>query len=301
MQLQNDIKINEYSVIPQKISESQLKQKRLLLSLALFQDEIEYAIIDLGTHSIYTTGIYCSSQKKIAPHEILFLINDFIHHYHLHQYPFKHIHFICSFPHFTFCPAEFYVPENKYKLLNYVHPVQLNETILNNNFNNIKIIYSIPQDIYNSILKIFPSVKLFHSSTSMMNIFFHHPLLIHSKIWTHIHPNYIEIIAKNHKEFLFYNTFDIQTSLDILYYLLFCIEQLQLNPKETTVHISGNISPEHSIFKLLPRYIYSIQLVHHHPKIHILPIDSSLISHYHFITLNHYLCVLSQENTKAKE
>lgn len=301
MYLQSDIKIDEYSVIPEKISEKELNKKNLLLSLSLFQDEIEYAIIDTNTHSVYATGNYSSAQKKFAANETLFLINDFIHRYHLHQFTFKHIHILYSSPHFTFCPTEFYLPDKKNILLNYVHPTQPNELIYVDTFENIKIIYSIPQNIHNAFLQTFPSAKISHTATSMLNIFFYHPILIHSKIWANVHPNYIEIIAKNNKQFLFYNTFDIQTSLDILYYLLFCLEQMNLQPKDTDVYLSGNISAEHSIFQLIPKYFHSTQIVHHHPKLHILPLHPSIISNYHFITFNHHLCVLSQENTRAEK
>lgn len=301
MYLQNDIKINEYSVLPDKISEKDLNKKNTLLSFSIYQDEIEYAIIDVDTHSVYATANYSSTQKKFSSNEVLFLINDFIHRYHLHQYTYKHVHVLYSSPHFTFCPSEFYLPDKKDDLLRYVHPLQPNEGVHVDSFENIKIIYSIPQNLYSSLLQIFPAAKISHTATAMLNIFFSHPVLVNAKIWATIHPNYIEIIAKNNKQFLFYNTFDVQTSLDILYYLMFCTEQLQLQPKDTDIYLSGNLSNNHTIFQITSKYFHTVQIVHHHPKLHVLPIHSSLISHYHFITFNHHLCVLYQENTRAEK
>lgn len=301
MQLQGDIKINDYSVIPHKIGYNELKQKKLLLSLSVFQDELESAIIDMDTNSVYATSIYTSVQKKFSSKELSFLLNDFIHRYHLHQISFRNVHLIYSSPYFALCPVEFYLPEKKTILLNYAHPVYPNEHLLTNNFENIKVLYTVPHYIYNDLLQLFPSAKFFHSATAMMNVFFYHPLLVHSKIWIHVHPNYIEIIAKNKKQFLFYNAFDIQTSLDILYYILFCIEQLDVRAKDTDVFLSGNISLQHSIFQVLQKYVHSVQLVHHHPKLHILPIEASVISNHHFVTFNHYLCVSFQENIRAEK
>ncbi len=300
MQLQSDIKIEEYSIVPHKVSEKELRQKTLLLSLSIFQDELESAIIDLETHSVYTSAIYSSTQHKFSNNELSFLLNDFIHRYHLQTIAFKNIQIICSTPHFTICPAEFYLPENKHELLRFTQPITSDEHILVNDFESIKILYTIPQSLHNNLIQLFPSAKLYHSSTSLSYILFYHPLLNHSKLWIHLHPNYIEVIAKEQKQFLFYNTFDTQTSLDVLYYILFVIEQLKFSPQETDVYISGNISLKHSIIQLLHKYLHSVQILHHHPKLHILPLNTSLLSHHHFITLNHHLCASSQANTKAE-
>jgi len=300
MLLQSDIKISGYTAIPHKVSEKELQQKTLLLTLSIFQDEIECAIIDSASNSVISSSSYSSSQKKFSDNELLFLINDFIQRYHLQQLKYSTIQIIVSSPHSTLCPLEYYLPEQKEKLLKYVHPVSPNEIILTNDFENIKIIFSISQNLYHNLQQIFPSAKFYHSCTSMMHIFFYHPYLIHSKIWLHIHPNYIEVISKDNKQLLFYNSFEIKTTLDILYYTLFSVEQLGFTPAETDVFISGNLSTNHTIFQLLQKYLHSVQLVTHHPKLHILPADSLLLSHHHFITLNHYLCVSYQESVKEE-
>lgn len=298
MQILNDINIKEYS--QQKWTREELSQKNLLLSLSVFQDELEYAIIDLESNNVYSTALYSSASKKFTDNELMFLLNDFIHRYHLNQNLFKQIHIIFSSSHFTLCPTEFYVPEKKHLLLQFAHPVKPDEQILAGSFENIKVIYSTQQKLHNDLLQLFPSAKIFHSSIAMMDLFFYHPLLIHSSFWIHIHPNYIEVMAKQNRTLLFYNMFDIQTASDILYYVLFSLEQLKLLPKDTDVFISGNISLQHTIFQLLQKYVHSVQVLHHHPKLHILPVNSDLISHHHFITMNHYLCVSYQENTKAE-
>lgn len=301
MQLQNDIKINEYSVIPHKITEKKLKEKKLLLTLSLFQDEMEMAITDASDNSVYTSCSYISNQAKFTQNEQIFFLNDFIHRYHLHQYDFQKIYIILSTPHFTLCPSEFYISEKKELLLNYVHPIQMEELAFADSFESVKILYTIDKSIHQNLLQVFPSAHIVHSATAMMNIFFYHPLLVHSKIWIHIHPNYIEVMAKDNRQLLMYNTFDIQTSVDILYYILFCIQQLNYSYKETDVFLSGNISAQHTVLRLLSKYVHSVQIVHHHPKLHILPVESLLISHHHFITLNYHLCVSFQANTKAEK
>lgn len=301
MLLQSDIKINEYAIASGKVSEKELKQKNLLFQLSVFQDEIESAIMDINNHSVYYSYAFVSTQKKFSNNELLLLINDLLTRYHLQQYNLKEIRIIYSSSHFVLCPEEFYLSDKKNLLLNFVHPVSADEIILNNSFENIKIIFSIPSNIHQNLLQIFPSAHLLHSSASMLNIFYHHPFLLHSKIWAHIHPNYIEVVAKDNKQLLFYNTFEVQNSLDILYYLLFCMQQLKFDPKETDLFVSGNLSLQHTVFQLLQKYVHSVHLIHHHPKLHILPIDAALISHHHFITLNHYLCESFQANTKAEK
>ncbi len=72
------------------------------------------------------------------------------------------------------------------------------------------------------------------------------------------HDSFTCIISKNGKLELC-NTFSFKTSEDFIYYILFCFEQLALNPDETHITLSGYISEEDANFQQLYTYIRNIK------------------------------------------
>ncbi len=301
MYLNTDITISEYSAFGKKYILKDIEKKNtLLLTLSIFQDEIEASIADLQNNNIYWSVSYLS-QKKFSNEAAEYFVADFIHRFNLQKITFKEVLVIYGSHCYTFCPAAFYISEKKEELLKLNHIVRSEDLILTDSYDNIKIIHSIPTQIHQNLLQVFPQAKLYHSSTAMLNIIFSHPSLFSADIWVHIHSGYIEVITKKGTDFLFYTTFDTQTPLDVLYYILFSIEQIKCEPSQTDIFISGNISLDHSIFQLLKKYIRSLQVLSHNHKLHILPTDNKIISHHHFITINFYLCALYQENIKAEK
>ncbi|MAZ29486.1 MAG: hypothetical protein CL868_20725 [Cytophagaceae bacterium] len=57
------------------------------------------------------------------------------------------------------------------------------------------------------------------------------------------------------------NTFDYQAPEDFAYHILFCIEQLQLDPEKIMLRLYGAIEPDGEIFDLLYKYIRNVELI----------------------------------------
>ena len=62
------------------------------------------------------------------------------------------------------------------------------------------------------------------------------------------------------KETVFYNTFEFVSREDIIYYILFTVDQLNLNPEETPIVISGKISKEDEYYKIIYKYIRNVSI-----------------------------------------
>ena len=72
-----------------------------------------------------------------------------------------------------------------------------------------------------------------------------------------------EIIRKYFKDnkLIFYNAFDYESPEDILYYLLFCLSQLNLDVEKTHVLCYGDINLDYKLYNLLYTYIRNIELI----------------------------------------
>ena len=80
------------------------------------------------------------------------------------------------------------------------------------------------------------------------------------KMFVHLAATHIEIIVLQNQHVLLYNSFDYKTPEDLLYYVLFTAEQLQLNPEQFPLEFLGNISTEYPVFQLVYAYVRNVNL-----------------------------------------
>ncbi|WP_417557587.1 DUF3822 family protein [Mesoflavibacter zeaxanthinifaciens] len=76
-----------------------------------------------------------------------------------------------------------------------------------------------------------------------------------SKVYVNINTESFEVVAFNSGKLALYNTFNYQTKEDFIYYLLFTLEQLQLNPETIELVFLGNLDKEHPIYKITYKYV----------------------------------------------
>ncbi len=70
-----------------------------------------------------------------------------------------------------------------------------------------------------------------------------------------IGDGFIELAAKEKNELVFYNVFNFENNEDILYYLLFMMEQIQLNPLQVKLSVAGQRAVSDDLIK-------SIKIIH---------------------------------------
>ena len=74
-----------------------------------------------------------------------------------------------------------------------------------------------------------------------------------TKVFTLISDGLFEVIITKDKKLLLFNTFRYSTNEDILYYLLFCMEQLSLSPDEIELILLSSINED--LYNLLYTYV----------------------------------------------
>jgi hypothetical protein len=117
-------------------------------------------------------------------------------------------------------------------------------------------------DINNFLLDQFDVFQYKHSNTILVE-----KLLEQSKnfegnqIYVHVRSNSFEIVICNHQGLLFFNSFEFSTKEDFLYYILFSMEQLSLNPEKESLVFLGDISAESELYTMAYQYIRDISFL----------------------------------------
>ncbi len=78
--------------------------------------------------------------------------------------------------------------------------------------------------------------------------------------FVYVTPEELDLIVLQQKKLLFFNNFSYTSPEDFLYYLLFSMEQLQLDPKETKVRVFGSVEEGDPIFDLCQEYVQHLSL-----------------------------------------
>jgi len=79
-----------------------------------------------------------------------------------------------------------------------------------------------------------------------------------SNLYLNINNSKIDIILISNNQLKFINTFDYSTDEDIVYYVLFCFEQLNLNPENSPVILAGDFNE--STYNMIFKYIRHVSI-----------------------------------------
>ncbi|WP_313807445.1 DUF3822 family protein [Flavobacterium sp.] len=81
------------------------------------------------------------------------------------------------------------------------------------------------------------------------------------QVFVHFQKNHFEIIVADNAKLVLFNSFEYKTPEDFAYYLLFTLEQLQLNPEVVSVALLGEIEEADTRFQIAYRYIRNLTLL----------------------------------------
>ncbi|MCD6018139.1 MAG: hypothetical protein K0S53_1260 [Bacteroidetes bacterium] len=221
------------------------------------------------------------------------LNEDLLHaikHFRFSEKPYKHVYVNYFEKQFTLCPTAFYNEENNRTLLEFNAGPIGDKLIITDDVNSeIKLVYTIDENLKSVLDRLFPQHQLKHTLTVLSKLLLQSEELVKEDIVLAIHNNYIEVVVKQGQQLLLANQFSIKTEEDVLYYVLFILEQYQLNPLTVNITLAGNLHSNSSLVISLKKYIKTIHLALGHKGI-----DWSAITgapqHFNYTLLNRLFC-----------
>ncbi|TVZ51321.1 DUF3822 family protein [Dokdonia sp. Hel_I_53] len=162
------------------------------------------------------------------------------------------------------------VPQALFEESKAVDYLKFNTKILNTDFvahdrieqHDLINVYVPYTNVNNYFFENFGSFTYYHSTTLFIKQLFKisqgssHPEALVITSPSHF---YLGIIQS--KKILLINFFDIKTPEDFIYYLLFCFEQLAINPDDILLKLSGSINEGDAFYEKAYTYIRNIQIL----------------------------------------
>jgi|TARA_B100001094_G_scaffold58485_1_gene53980 hypothetical protein len=164
----------------------------------------------------------------------------------------------------TLVPSVLFDQDNSLNYLKLNVKISVNDFVTNDSLieDEIKNIYIPYVNINNYIFEKYNSFEYHHYSTILIEEFKKRLSSdFNQNLFLNVNDKMIDIIYFDDGNLKFNNSFSYSTDTDILYYLLFTLEQLNLNTEKTLVMSSGLISIESELYALLYNYIQNIDVL----------------------------------------
>lgn len=273
-----------------ELTDKTLIGKTLVLDVS--ETGFEFAVFTAEPITITRIGELTFQEELRDLSDLNNYFSQFIGEFGLNNIKFQNIYVNWLSKNFTMVPASFYSPEKSKELLAFNVGEVNNETILTNDVTgDIKLIYSVPTELKQNIDKIFPNHTFNHNGYSNIQSFFSHYQLKNNDVFLNIHNNQIELMIKKDKKLLLYNVFNTKSNEDILYYLMFSVEQFNLDPVTLRLALAGNRATTDELFKTIKKYIKNSEFVSSDKIIVRKEAFETIPHHYYFLLLNRLLCV----------
>lgn len=84
------------------------------------------------------------------------------------------------------------------------------------------------------------------------------------EFFVHVAEKHFEIVIIQDKKLLFFNSYEYQTAEDFIYYVLFVMEQLKMDPQQQLVQLAGKVDEHSDLFKTAYKFIRNVQALNLH-------------------------------------
>lgn len=166
---------------------------------------------------------------------------------------------------FTLVPEAVFTSENAAGYLSLVHEIRTDQVVLDTlcQWADACLVFAADQRLTEQLRFYFPSAQLSHHLSVFIETLL--PRFKHSTfpsaMFLNSRKGMTDIMAFKDNRLVFLNAFDCQTAEDSVYFLLFVMEQLQANPEQWPVFISGEVQENDKLSQLLYRYIRNVHFL----------------------------------------
>jgi hypothetical protein len=184
-----------------------------------------------------------------------------IRHFRFSQKTYRTVYINFFAELFTLCPSAFYEAESKRQILEFNAGPSGDAVILQDDIiQEIKLIYAIDEHLKSTLDLIFPNHHMKHSLSVLSQLMLHSEDLAKARVLVNVHDAYIELVIKQDGKLVLANQFGVRSPEDILYYILFALEQYQLEPSSVELAIIGNADAQSELIQALKKYIKHVRL-----------------------------------------
>lgn len=269
------------------------------LSILLCQDGFSFLVTHAGSNKVLRLAAYKLNYTGIHRDELggwPLNGNDYfekLEKIDLTRLTYQRVDIAIATQKITVAPGGFIGPDDAPGLVSVAFPVSQDEEILTEQvFDQGPVTALImPRYIPEYCERMFPGVFLRSAAAVFVKgVLRKHSRLILRQVFINIHPGFFEITVIQGLRLLYLNAFRYSAPSDVLYYVIFVLEQLGFVPSEEYLTLMGDISEQSVIYMQLQMYCKSLRFIERPDGLEFGEVFEKVTLHNHFILLNIPVC-----------
>lgn len=185
----------------------------------------------------------------------LFFENDFF------MYPFQKTCILVFSPLFTYIPEAIYSDKYKEDFIKFIFSEKEGKMLDHSiSFAKLRVLYSIPEDIYDFFIRSFNEPEFIHYSAPLI-LYFYSPdtKQKNRQMIVNVHEKGIDLLCFSGKLFLLGNHFPCEKYQDAIYYILYTWKQLKMDRFADSLYVTGERWQNEELVKELRLYIQHVR------------------------------------------
>lgn len=193
----------------------------------------------------------------------------------------------------TLVPSKYFQEENIESYLNLLN-IGKEKNLRHDTLNSCDIenVYSINDDVVNTIAELQTEIEVRHSSSILIENIIREfsERSQETRVFVNVKNNSYELAIINKSKLVFHNYFNFNTKEDFLYFLLFTFEQLKIDNETTPLYFMGFIEEKSAIVELCSRYIRNIRFINRNNDLNYTEELDSIPYYYYHVLYSSVLC-----------
>ena len=210
--------------------------------------------------------------------------------------PYKQVKIAYEGPKFTLIPAALFDAREAENYIKLNFPLTNEETVLNDHLIPLDSyqVYAMPVSTLNSIKAFFSSARINHlSSVITESIWVNYKnRIIANRVFLDMREKRFDLMIYDGRQMTYFNSFSVSGAEDIAYYLIFVLEQLNLNPENIHAVLLGAVERNSHLYELLNRYVRHIEFGRRNESFRYANVFNQLSPQAFFPLLNYPACGL---------
>ena len=207
---------------------------------------------------------------------------------------FRSAHFIVENNRSTLIPALLFEESEKETYFNFSQEAIEGEKIRIDRIDRIGAvnIFGVSEILQEEISSLLPGVNVCHISSFLIETLWMNfkNLVAEKKIFVFVRQADLNMLVFDNKQLVYSNAFHVRAPEDVVYFVIFVMEQLNLNPEEIPVTLLGNINRDSPEFDLLFRYIRNLDFAPRNEDLQLSHVFRDVPDHAWYSLLNPILC-----------
>lgn len=134
------------------------------------------------------------------------------------------------------------------------------ESLLENYLKDLDsyIVFSLPERLINLMEDRLDAPQIFHQMNPLIQ-----SALVHAKnqknlVYGCVYSQFIDVVVVQDRQLKLANSFPYRSAKDLVFYLLYVLDQFQLSGESTPLRLAGDVDDQSEVFQLLRQYIREI-------------------------------------------